>query len=74
LTKSDQDDQEKQEVLKVTRFYEMLFDKKAVGMPVRKIRKNSDFVAIESQLVEKWPIIQAYGLDMVGGGFFTMKH
>jgi len=25
-------------------------------------------------MVEKWPMIQAYGLDMVGGGFFTMKH
>jgi hypothetical protein len=25
-------------------------------------------------MIEKWPIIQAYGLDMVGGGFFTMKH
>ena len=26
------------------------------------------------QLVEKWPIVQAYGLDIIGSGFFTMKH
>lgn len=43
-------------------------------MPVRKLKMYGDFVASEMQMVEKWPIIQAYGLDMVGGGFFTMKH
>jgi hypothetical protein len=51
----------------------MIHDKKTIGMPVRRILKN-DFVANESQMLEKWPLIQAYGLDMVGGGFFTMKH
>jgi len=25
-------------------------------------------------MIEKWPICQAYGLDYVGNGFFTMKH
>lgn len=25
-------------------------------------------------MIEKWPICQSYGLDLVGGGFFTMKH
>jgi hypothetical protein len=25
-------------------------------------------------MIEKWPICQAYGLDLVGDGFFTMKH
>lgn len=24
--------------------------------------------------IEKWPIIQAYGLDGIGGGFFTQIH
>ena len=52
----------------------MVHDKKAIGMPCRKLRPQSDFVTSEMQLVERWPIIQAYGLDMVGGGFFTMKH
>lgn len=25
-------------------------------------------------MIEKWPICQSYGLDLVGQGFFTMKH
>lgn len=25
-------------------------------------------------MIEKWPILQSYGLDIVGEGFFTMKH
>lgn len=75
ITKSDENDPEKQEVIKVAKFFEMLHDKKVVGMPARKI-KESDLkhFSSEAQMVEKWPITQAYGLDMVGGGFFTMKH
>jgi len=52
----------------------MLFDKKAVGMPVRKLDAIQDEEKLPMQLVEKWPLVQAYGLDMVGNGFFTMKH
>lgn len=51
----------------------MVHDKKTIGMPVRRLT-NKDYVANEAQMIEKWPLIQAYGLDMVGGGFFTMKH
>jgi len=74
ITKSDENDSEKQEVIKVARFYEMVHDKKIIGMPVRRIDPENDVVTSETNLVEKWPMIQAYGLDMVGGGFFTMKH
>lgn len=74
LTKSDEAEMERSEVLKMSRFYEMVHDKKSIGMPVRKLSAKSDFVSNEKELIEKWPIIQAYGLDMVGGGFFTMKH
>ena len=74
ITKTDEADPEKQEVVKVARFYEMIHDKKKIAMPCRKLDPASDFVTSESQMVEKWPIIQAYGLDMVGNGFFTMKH
>lgn len=74
LTKSDEDDQEKQEVIKIAKFYEMHHDKKAVGMPVRKLDAIKDDEKNPMQLVEKWPLVQAYGLDMVGNGFFTMKH
>ena len=74
LTKTDEDDQEKQEVIKVARFFEMVHDKSALGVPTRALHPVHDFVTSEAQLIEKWPMIQAYGLDMVGGGFFTMKH
>jgi hypothetical protein len=74
LTRSDEEDTERQEVIKIAQFYEMLFDKKAVGMPVRQLDSINDEEKLPMQLVEKWPLVQAYGLDMVGNGFFTMKH
>lgn len=59
----------------MVKFYEMLHDKKVVGLPARAVRKFKDFdFDSEMQMVEMWPIIQAYGLDIVGNGFFTMKH
>lgn len=74
ITKTDEADPEKCEVVKVARFFEMIHDKKKIAMPCRKLDPATDFVTSEAQMVEKWPIIQAYGLDMVGNGFFTMKH
>lgn len=75
LTQEEEEDQERQEVLKVAKFYEMVHDKKFVGLPARKHHNLKDWeTANEKQLVEKWPLIQAYGLDIVGQGFFTMKH
>lgn len=62
ITKSDENDSEKQEVIKVAKFYEMIQDKKSVGMPVRKLN-NNDYISSETQLIEKWPLIQAYALD-----------
>jgi len=75
LTQDEEEDQDRQEVLKVAKFYEMVHDKKVIGMPVRKLHAVNDWHSqSEKHLVEKWPLIQAYGLDMVGNGFFTMKH
>ena len=37
LTKEEEDNYERSEVLKVSKFYEMIHDKKVVGMPVRAI-------------------------------------
>jgi hypothetical protein len=70
----EEDDPEKLEVIKMTKFYEMVHDKKSIGMPVREITTDDKKFSKESQIVELWPLIQAYGLDMVGNGFFTMKH
>lgn len=74
ITKADDDDGEKAEVLKVTKFYEMIHDKACIGMAVRTINKEDYTVENEREIVEQWPLIQAYGLDLVGNGFFTMKH
>lgn len=75
VTKSEEtDDPEKLEVIKMTKFYEMVHDKKNIGMPVRSVTSEDRRAKTEAQLVEQWPMIQAYGLDMVGNGFFTMKH
>ena len=57
LTKSDENDTEKSEVIKMSRFYEMVHDKKSIGMPVRKLNPKADFSNSEMELIEKWPII-----------------
>lgn len=56
ITRGDENDSERQEVIKVAKFYEMVFDKKTIGMPVRRLALN-DYVTSEAQMVEKWPII-----------------
>jgi hypothetical protein len=40
ITKSDENDSEKQEVIKVARFYEFVHDKKVIGMPARKLKER----------------------------------
>ena len=62
ITKSDENDSERQEAIKVAKFYEMIHDKKAVGMPVRRVSSN-DYGATEEQIIERWPLVQAYALD-----------
>ena len=47
ITKADESDAERSEVVKVSKFYEMIHDKRIIGMPVRKIG-HSDYVANEA--------------------------
>jgi hypothetical protein len=47
ITRSDENDSERQEVIKVAKFYEMVHDKKAIGMPVRRLT-NSDYIHDET--------------------------
>ena len=56
ITRADESDTERQEVIKISRFYEMVHDKHRVGMPVRRLGAK-DFVGSEQQMLEKWPII-----------------
>ena len=75
ITKVDENDSERNEVCKVSRFYEFVHDKKSIGMPVRELKEpERKKFGSDLELVEKWPMIQAYGLDIVAGGFFSMKH
>ena len=52
----------------------MIHDKPVIGMPCRALKEEDFRLGSETQMVEKWPIVQAYGLDVVGNGFFTLKH
>jgi hypothetical protein len=64
LTRSEEeDDPEKLEVIKMTKFYEMVHDKIHIAMPIRAIDKTDRRAKNEKELVETWPLIQAYGLD-----------
>ena len=56
ITRADENDSERQEVVKISRFFEMIHDKKVIGMPVRRLT-NQDYVPNEAQMIEKWPII-----------------
>ena len=56
ITRADENEPERQEVIKVAKFYEMVHDKRIIGMPVRKLT-NNDYVPNEQQLIEKWPLI-----------------
>ena len=56
ITRAEENDSERQEVVKISRFYEMVHDKRVIGMPVRRLT-NKDYVPNEAQMVEKWPII-----------------
>jgi hypothetical protein len=56
------------QMLKITKFLEKTFKRKRVGVPLLRKEKN------DIMEVEKWPLISAYGLDLLGEGFFTLKH
>lgn len=73
LTPAEEAQQELNEVKKIAKFFELVNDKPTIGLPARKVKPTENY-ANELVMVEKWPICQSYGLDLVGEGFFTMKH
>ncbi|XP_033869580.3 dynein axonemal assembly factor 9-like [Acipenser ruthenus] len=72
MTKTEYEDEEAAEEFKISSFVDMVQDCSRIGIPYSShehIQKFDIFV------VEKWPIVQAFGLEGIGGGgFFTMKH
>lgn len=67
-TKQEQENTEILQILKISKFYESIKNYKNVGIPLKPKEK------INLVELEKWPLINAYGLDLIGEGFFTMKH
>ena len=67
-TKKEQENTEILQILKISKFYESIKSHKNVGIPLKPKEK------INLVELEKWPLINAYGLDLIGEGFFTMKH
>jgi len=62
-TQKQEEETDQFENIKVSKFLEMVFDKPAIAMPVHAI-DDSDYGAKTSRdIIEQWPLIQAYGLD-----------
>lgn len=67
-TKKEEENSEYIQIIKIAKFLEQTYKIKRVGIPLLKKEKNN---MLE---VEKWPLINVYGLDALGEGFFTLKH
>lgn len=62
LSKEDELNHERQEVIKVSKFYEFVHDKSVIGLSTQQPLDQS-LQGQETRIIETWPIIQAYGLD-----------
>ncbi|XP_069779619.1 dynein axonemal assembly factor 9 isoform X2 [Narcine bancroftii] len=72
LTEKEYEDEEAAEEFKIASFVDMVQDCCRIQVPYSfqgHVQKFDMFI------VEKWPIVQAFALEGIGGGeFFTMKH
>ncbi|XP_039607870.1 uncharacterized protein C20orf194 homolog [Polypterus senegalus] len=72
MTEAEYEDEEAAEEFKISSFVDMVQDCSRIGVPYSS---QGHFQKFDMFVVEKWPIIQAFALDGIGGGgFFTMKH
>ncbi|XP_034050720.1 uncharacterized protein C20orf194 homolog [Thalassophryne amazonica] len=72
LTKAEYEDEEAAEEFKISSFVTMVWDCYHIGIPYSSQGHMQKF---DMFMVEKWPIIQAFALEGIGGGsFFTMKY
>nr|CAB3226765.1 uncharacterized protein C20orf194 homolog [Phallusia mammillata] len=73
-------DEDEQEEFKIRSFVQMIKGCKSLGVPYYASRSvhsklNLDDGLFDKFQVEKWPLIQSYALEGIGGGgFFTMCH
>jgi hypothetical protein len=67
-TKKEEANSEYIQMIKIAKFLDHTHTIKKIGVPLLQKEKNN---ILE---IEKWPLVTAYGLDILGEGFFTLKH
>ncbi|KAM4809298.1 LOW QUALITY PROTEIN: dynein axonemal assembly factor 9 [Rhinophrynus dorsalis] len=72
MTEIEYEDEEGAEEFKIASFVNMVRDCGRIGIPYSS---RGHLQMFDMFIVEKWPIVQAFALEGIGGGgFFTMKH
>ncbi|XP_062991457.1 dynein axonemal assembly factor 9 isoform X2 [Elgaria multicarinata webbii] len=72
LTENEYEDEEAAEEFKISSFVDMVRDCSRIGIP---FSSQGHLQIFDMFIVEKWPIVQAFALEGIGGdGFFTMKY
>ncbi|XP_020499013.2 uncharacterized protein C20orf194 homolog [Labrus bergylta] len=72
MTKAEYEDEEAAEEFKISSFVTMVQDCYRIGVP---FSSQGHFQTFDMFMVEKWPLIQAFALEGIGGGsFFTMRY
>uniref|UniRef100_A0A8D0GRV4 Dynein axonemal assembly factor 9 n=1 Tax=Sphenodon punctatus TaxID=8508 RepID=A0A8D0GRV4_SPHPU len=72
LTENEYEDEEVAEEFKISSFVDMVRDCSRIGIPYSS---QGHLQIFDMFIVEKWPIVQAFALEGIGGdGFFTMKY
>ncbi|XP_041526128.1 uncharacterized protein C20orf194 homolog isoform X5 [Microtus oregoni] len=72
MTGNEYEDEEAAEEFKISSFVDMVRDCSRIGIPYSS---QGHLQIFDMFVVEKWPIVQAFALEGIGGdGFFTMKY
>ncbi|XP_067335248.1 uncharacterized protein C20orf194 homolog isoform X1 [Channa argus] len=72
MTETEYEDEEAAEEFKISSFVTMVQDCYHIGVPYSSQGQIQKF---DMFMVEKWPLIQAFALEGIGGGsFFTIKY
>ncbi|KAI3367399.1 hypothetical protein L3Q82_026260, partial [Scortum barcoo] len=72
MTKTEYEDEEAAEEFKISSFVSMVQDCYRIGVPYSS---QGHIQRFDMFMVEKWPLIQAFALEGIGGGsFFTIRY
>ncbi|CAJ1074647.1 uncharacterized protein C20orf194 homolog [Xyrichtys novacula] len=72
MTEAEYEDEEAAEEFKISSFVTMVQDCYHIGVPYSS---QGHIQSFDMFMVEKWPLLQAFALDGIGGGsFFTLKY